>query len=53
MPVFFEFALQKLAVGPDRRVSLGMEGRLIAEKHFSTEAALRKFEQEFGKVVYG
>ncbi|PIP03792.1 MAG: hypothetical protein COZ23_10700 [Hydrogenophilales bacterium CG_4_10_14_3_um_filter_58_23] len=48
----FSNAFQKLAVDPDRRVSLGMEGRLIAEKHFSTEAVIRKFEQELGKVVY-
>lgn len=48
----FSGALLDLAGDPVNREKLGMAGRLIAEKHFSKEAILRKFEQELEKALH-
>lgn len=47
----FTESLLKLANDPDSRARLGAAGRLIAEKHFTKEFVLRKFEQALEKII--
>lgn len=47
----FSVALQKLSVDPEMRTRLGKAGRLIAERQFSKESVLTRFEQELAGVT--
>ncbi|MDP1663597.1 MAG: glycosyltransferase WbuB [Methylobacter sp.] len=51
-PHALSVVLTSLASDPDKRKKLGMVGRRIAEKQFSKEVVLRKFEQELKELCH-